>query len=43
MQQWMLTFVNQFGYLGIFLLILIENIFPSPPLLQGRYRPTGTV
>ena len=31
MQQWMLTFVNQFGYLGIFLLILIENIFPPIP------------
>ena len=31
MQQWMLTFVNHFGYLGIFLLILIENIFPPIP------------
>ena len=31
MQQWMLIFVNQFGYLGIFLLILIENIFPPIP------------
>lgn len=31
MQEWMLTFVNQFGYLGIFLLILIENVFPPIP------------
>jgi len=31
MQEWMLSFVNGFGYLGIFLLIFIENIFPPIP------------
>ncbi|MDD4850401.1 MAG: DedA family protein [Gemmiger sp.] len=30
-QGWMQVFVDQFGYLGIFLLILIENIFPPIP------------
>lgn len=31
MQDWMLSFVNQFGYPGIFLLIFIENVFPPIP------------
>ncbi len=31
MQEWMLSFVNQYGYLGIFLLIFIENVFPPIP------------
>lgn len=31
MQEWMLSFVNQFGYFGIFLLIFIENVFPPIP------------
>ena len=31
MQDFMLNMVDQFGYLGIFLLILIENIFPPIP------------
>lgn len=31
MQEWMLSLINQFGYLGIFLLIFIENIFPPIP------------
>ncbi len=31
MQEWMLSFINQFGYLGIFLLIFIENVFPPIP------------
>lgn len=31
MQEWMLSFVDQFGYLGIFLLIFIENVFPPIP------------
>ena len=31
MESFMLSMVDQFGYLGIFLLILIENIFPPIP------------
>ena len=31
MEQWMLEIMNSFGYLGIFLLILAENIFPPIP------------
>ncbi len=31
MQEWMLSFVGQFGYFGIFLLIFIENVFPPIP------------
>ena len=31
MQQWMLSFIDQFGYLGVFLLIFIENVFPPIP------------
>jgi len=31
MQDRMLIFVNDFGYLGIFLLIFIENVFPPIP------------
>lgn len=31
MQDWMLSFVNVFGPLGIFLLIFIEHIFPPIP------------
>ena len=31
MQEWMLSFVGDFGYLGIFLLIFIENVFPPIP------------
>lgn len=31
MQEWMLSFVDQFGYWGIFLLIFIENVFPPIP------------
>lgn len=31
MQEWMLSFVNGFGYWGIFLLIFIENVFPPIP------------
>lgn len=31
MQEWMLSFVNNFGYFGIFLLIFIENVFPPIP------------
>ena len=31
MQAWIIEIMNQFGYLGIFLLIAIENIFPPIP------------
>ena len=31
MQDFMLEVVNNYGYLGIFLLILIENVFPPIP------------
>ena len=31
MQEWMIEFVNQFGYAGVGLLIAIETIFPPIP------------
>ncbi len=31
MQEWIIDFMNQFGYFGIALLIAIENIFPPIP------------
>ena len=31
MQEFMLSIINQFGYLGVFLLIAIEKIFPPIP------------
>ncbi len=31
MQNWMLSMINGYGYLGIFLLIFIENVFPPIP------------
>ena len=31
MQDWMLSFVNDYGYLGILFLIFIENVFPPIP------------
>ena len=31
MQEWMLSFVSNFGYFGIFFLIFIENVFPPIP------------
>lgn len=31
MQNWIIQIINQFGYLGILLLIAIENIFPPIP------------
>jgi membrane protein DedA with SNARE-associated domain len=46
MQDFMLNFVNHFGYLGIFFLISIENIFPPIPseavLLFGGALTVGT-
>lgn len=31
MQAWLTAFINQFGYLGVGLLIFLENIFPPIP------------
>ncbi len=46
MQDWILSIMNQFGYLGVFLLIAIENIFPPIPseviLLFGGFMTTHT-
>ena len=46
MQEFMIGLVNDFGYLGIFLLILIENIFPPIPseavLLFGGAMTVGS-
>ena len=46
MQSWIIEIMNQFGYLGIFLLIAIENIFPPIPseviLLFGGFMSTYT-
>lgn len=44
MQEFILSMMNQFGYLGVFLLIAIENIFPPIPseviLLFGGFMTT---
>ncbi len=46
MQEFMLSVMEQFGYLGVFLLIAIENIFPPIPsevvLLFGGFMTTYT-
>ena len=46
MQEFILTVMEQFGYLGVFLLIAIENIFPPIPseviLLFGGFMTTYT-
>ena len=46
MQEIMLSIMEQFGYLGVFLLIAIENIFPPIPseavLLFGGFMTTYT-
>ena len=31
LQYWMISIMNHYGYLGIALLILIENLFPPIP------------
>lgn len=31
MQNWIISIIERFGYIGIFLLILLENIFPPIP------------
>ena len=46
MQEFILTVMEQFGYLGVFLLIAVENIFPPIPseviLLFGGFMTTYT-
>ncbi|WMJ88807.1 DedA family protein [Anaerocolumna sp. MB42-C2] len=46
MQNWIIDFMNQFGYLGITLLIALENIFPPIPseviLTFGGFMTTYT-
>jgi membrane protein DedA with SNARE-associated domain len=46
MQEWIINFMNQFGYFGIALLIAIENIFPPIPseliLTFGGFMTTYT-
>lgn len=46
MQEWIVAVMNQFGYLGIALLIAIENIFPPIPseliLTFGGFMTTYT-
>jgi len=47
MEAWIADWMNQFGYLGVFLLILIENIFPPIPseviLTLGGFMTTTTM
>lgn len=47
MESWIADWMNQFGYLGVFLLILIENIFPPIPseviLTLGGFMTTTTM
>lgn len=31
MEEWITNFMEQFGYMGIFLLIMVENVFPPIP------------
>ena len=46
MQEFILSFMDQFGYLGVFLMIAIENVFPPIPseviLLFGGFLTTYT-
>lgn len=46
MQEFVMSFMNHFGYFGVFLLIAIENIFPPIPseviLLFGGFVTTYT-
>lgn len=46
MEVWISDWLSQFGYLGVFLLILIENIFPPIPseviLTLGGFMTTTT-
>jgi membrane protein DedA with SNARE-associated domain len=46
MQSWIINFMEHFGYLGTFLMILLENIFPPIPseviLTFGGFMTTNT-
>ncbi len=46
MQQWIINFMEHFGYLGTFLMILLENVFPPIPseviLTFGGFMTTNT-
>ena len=46
MENWILDFMEQFGYIGVFLLICVENIFPPIPseviLTFGGFMTTRT-
>ena len=46
MQEWIIQTMNQFGYIGIMLLIAIENVFPPIPseviLTFGGFSTTYT-
>ena len=44
MENWITDIMSQYGYIGIFLLIMLENIFPPIPseviLTFGGYMTT---
>ena len=46
MQQWIIDVMNQFGYIGVAVLIAVENIFPPIPseviLTFGGFMTTYT-
>jgi membrane protein DedA with SNARE-associated domain len=46
MQEWIISFMEEFGYWGIFLMIMLENIFPPIPseivLAFGGFMTTKT-
>ncbi|TDL35426.1 DedA family protein [Jeotgalibacillus sp. S-D1] len=46
MQEWIMSFMEQYGYLGIFLIIALENLFPPIPseviLPFGGFMTTNT-
>lgn len=46
MQEWIMSFMEQYGYMGIFLVIALENLFPPIPseviLPFGGFMTTNT-
>ena len=44
MENWIINIMEDFGYIGVFLLIMLENIFPPIPseviLTFGGYMTT---
>lgn len=46
MEQWIISIMDNYGYFGIFLLILLENVFPPVPsevvLTAGGFMTTTT-